>query len=217
MFSTKLQAEIYAKYYSLPDRKIIITSNTLTYPKKIDKQPGFENRFIFAGRLIKLKNISRLIRAFGSVNDKTNRLLIYGDGPEEDNLKSMIKSLRLENRVELKGVAGQSELLSAINSCRFFILPSLTDISPNLALECLSLGKPIILTKHTGLDKEIVKRLITIDPMSEKDIKEKIVYLLDDSNLAEYKTIIENFKFRERSWGDLAREHYNIFKKLLDE
>ena len=96
------------------------------------------------GRLIKLKNIERLISAFSRLSNKSVRLLIYGKGPEKRFLQNKISKAKLDNRIKLMGNVSHGELLQAIQNSWFVVLPSITEISPNLALECLSMAKPII-------------------------------------------------------------------------
>jgi len=108
-------------------------------------------------------------------------------------------------------------LMEIIAGCKFFVLPSISEISPNLALECLSINKPIIITKETGLKKELLDNLITVNPLSEEDIKEKIEYLLVSNNLNNYEKIINGMKIQDIRWNDIAYWHLNIFKKYLKD
>ena len=214
IFSTEFQARIYKDYYGLPEAKIKLIANASPEIKDApsDCQPG--DFFVFAGRLIKLKNLSRLIRAFASTRKNNFKLIIFGQGPERENLMALIKEFRLEKKVEIRGRIEQKRLISFINDCRSFILPSITEISPNLALECLSLRKPIILTQETGLAERLVSGLIKIDPLSEEDIKNKFEYLMNDNNLAEYKANLARLAIEPRGWSRIAEEHFNIFKNL---
>jgi glycosyltransferase involved in cell wall biosynthesis len=214
VFSTEFQKKLYQDYYKLPEAKIKLIPNASprTAAAVLGAQPG--NSVISAGRLIKLKNLSRLICAFAKIKNNNLKLIIFGQGPERENLMALIKRLSLECRVEINDRVGQEKLISLIGGCRFFILPSITEISPNLALECLSLKKPIILTKETGLPAELVNGLITVDPMSEDDIKNKIEYLMDDEHLLAYQNSLGRLAIEPREWEQLAAEHLNIFKDL---
>jgi len=214
IFSTKFQADIYQNYYKLPEAKIKLIANAAPEIAPVSPDRQFENYLVFAGRLIKLKNLSRLIRALANVKNNNYKLIIFGQGPERENLASLIKELGLENKVEIKGRIEQNKLINFIGGCRFFILPSITEISPNLALECLSLRKPIILTKEIGLEKALLEKLITVDPLSEEDMKNKVEHLMDDNNLAEYKNNLARLEIEPRGWNQIAEEHLNIFKDL---
>lgn len=211
IFSTRLQADIYQKYYKVPDNKIKIIANPITNTNQKPSVSGREDCIIFAGRLIKLKNIDRLIRAFGSIKNQVTQLLIFGEGPEKNNLDKLIQKASLANKIKLMGNIDQDKLLAKILTCKFVIIPSLSDISPNLALECLSMAKPVILTKYTGLDPQIASYFVSVDPESEDDIRTKIEYLLQDKNLENYHQKLAKINLPAKLWADIAKEHVDIF------
>ena len=215
IFSTALQANIYQKYFGVSFEKIGIIQNALPTINYQKKNNIFSGNIIFVGRLVKLKNLDKLIRVFGKTKDIGVKLLIFGEGPERKNLEKLVESLRLEERVKLPGSISQNELESVVGNSRFMILPSLTEISPNLALETISINKPIILTQEVGLSPELIAGLVTINPLSEEDIKEKIEYLLNDANLEAYAEKLLLSHIHKREWHDVAKEHLDIFQTII--
>jgi len=216
IFSTRLQAEIYSKYYGVAPLKTKILANALP-AIKVQADSRFKDSIVFAGRLIGLKNLERLIKAFVKIKQAKINLLLFGNGPEEKKLQQLIIDLGATAKVKLKGVVEHKVLMGIISGCRFFILPSLTEISPNLILECISLAKPVVLTKENGLDREITKQLLTVDPLVEEDIREKVEYLLDDNNLSAYASRLQKFNSLWREWSLVAREHLEIFKNVYGQ
>lgn len=216
LFSTRLQAEIYKNYYGVKEERSEILPNISPELSEIQPDKNYENSIVYAGRLIKLKNLERLIKAFNKVNSRGVRLIIFGEGPEGRNLKSLIKDLGAEDRISIEKKVSHRRLLEIISGAKFFILPSITDISPQLVLECLSLVKPVILTQETGLDKSLTERLITINPLSEENIKEGIENLLDKKNLDRYTDDLRKIEFEKRDWSDIAREYNKIFKEIIN-
>jgi glycosyltransferase involved in cell wall biosynthesis len=164
--------------------------------------------------LIKSKNLDILIEVFSKIIKKTDKpliLKIIGEGPEFNNLKLKIANLKLEGKVVLKKSIPHESLLKEIQKCYLCVLPALTDISPNLALECIKLRKPILLTKETGIYEDFKDHLIFIDPKNEKEIEEKILYLLDEKNYQNYIERIKNIP-TSYSWKDVIERHLSIFK-----
>jgi len=214
IFSTKLQANIYEKYYGVAPLKIKILANALPVIK-VEADSRFKDSIIFAGRLIDLKNLERLIKAFTKIKQSKINLLLFGEGPEEKNLRELIINLGAQNKIKLMSAVPHEKLMGIIAGCRFFILPSLTEISPNLALECVGLAKPVVLTKENGLDGEITKHLLMIDPLSEEDIKDKVEYLLNDNNLFAYAERLKELNSLWREWSSVASDHLELFKKIL--
>jgi glycosyltransferase involved in cell wall biosynthesis len=216
IFSTELQKNIYKDRYKISEKKSLIIANPLPFIKLPTSSDKKENKIIFAGRLIKLKNIERLVMAFGKIKNLENKLIIYGDGPEKENIKNVIKCNNFSN-MEVRNGIDQEHLFKEIKTAKFFILPSITEISPNIILECISIGVPVLLTKENGLSRKISSEIITIDPNSEDSIKEKIEFLLKKENLIAYTEKIKSIYFEKKEWKDVANEHLTIFKRLIYE
>lgn len=215
LFSTELQAGIYREYYQLPNNKIIIIPNSSPKLPEVKPDNNYNNSIIYAGRLVKLKNLERLINAFAKIDNKQIKLLIFGEGPEENQLKLLIRNLKVDDKIMIKEKVEYKKLLEIISGSKFFILPSITEISPHLALECIGLTQPIILTKETGLNDKLTDSLIKIDPLSRDEIKEKINFLLKTDNLIKYSQKLKILQINKREWKDVAQEHVNMFNKIL--
>ncbi len=62
---------------------------------------------------------------------------------------------RFAERLVLPGNLPHAQLYPVIEGARLVVLPSLLDSFPNVCLEALGLGKPVVGTKGTGLDEMI--------------------------------------------------------------
>ncbi|MCP6718832.1 MAG: glycosyltransferase family 4 protein [Patescibacteria group bacterium] len=217
IFTSNLQKEIYKKYFCIKEEKTIVLSNPFPEYKPLSyRLPTVNYQILYAGRLIKLKNLEILIETFARVMEKTNiaiTLKLIGEGPERESLELRIKDLGLENKVIIEKSIPHFALLKEIEKSYFCILPSLTEISPNFALECIRLMKPILLTKETGIYEDFKTNLTFINPQDEKDIREKILYLLDEKN---YQSYIERMKDipTSYSWNNVTEKHISLFKTL---
>ncbi|MFQ6049619.1 MAG: glycosyltransferase family 4 protein [Candidatus Paceibacterales bacterium] len=218
VFTSVFQKEIYQKYFGIREEKTVIIPNPFPEVTLASYQPPTANyQILYAGRLIKLKNLDILIEVFSKIIKKTNlplTLKIIGEGPERENLELSIKNLGLEDKVIIEKPLSHSELLKEIQKSCLGILLSLTEISPNFALECIKLAKPILLTKETGIFEDFKDYLIFINPQDKKNIKEKIIYLLDEKNYQDYieriKKISTNY-----SWNNVIKKHLSLFKEFV--
>jgi len=218
IFTGNFLKEVYKTYFKIREEKTFIIPN----PFPEINISSFEFRvsdftLLYAGRLLKLKNLDTLIDVLNEVSKKTKKpliLKIIGEGPEKRNLKFKIKNLGLENKVILEKPIPHQELLKEIQKSYLCVLPSLTEISPNFALECIKLRKPILLTKETGIYEDFKNYLIFIDPQNEKVIEEKILYLLDEKN---YQNYIEKIKAlpTSYSWNEVIEKHISLFKQFV--
>jgi glycosyltransferase involved in cell wall biosynthesis len=110
--------------------------------------------FGFAARLEHLKGPLRLLEAFG-VAHQTNaqmKLCIAGEGSQRQEILAGSRRLGLEEKCELVGVYKSIEERNEfMNSIDVFVLPSLTEGTPNVIIEAMAHEKPIIATAVGGV------------------------------------------------------------------
>jgi glycosyltransferase involved in cell wall biosynthesis len=107
------------------------------------------------GHLIPLKGFDILIRAFKRViegsSDRKIRMLIVGSGSSESELLSLVKSLSLEKFVHFVGTVDHSALNLYYNAADIFCLASSREGWPNVLMESLACGTPVIATNVGGI------------------------------------------------------------------
>ena len=116
-------------------------------------------------------------------NDRDVVLIIAGGGYEESNLKSLIKELKLQNKIVMTGNIPHSEVANYYSAADLFITGSITEVSPLTLLESLACGLPIIALSKSNL-QDIVKNgengFLTDE--SIKSFSERIDELLSNEN-----------------------------------
>lgn len=119
----------------------------------IDRNPG--NYFIIVGRLRTQKQINIAIEAFAASRARdTYRLVILGEGPEEQKLRQLVATLGMEDRIEFKGFI--ADPYPMMRSARGLILSSNKEGFPNVVVEALSLGVPVLAADCRTGPSEIV-------------------------------------------------------------
>ena len=105
-----------------------------------------EKTIVTACRLHPQKNLPMMINAFSMLADEfpAYKLVIYGQGVLEDELRAQIKSLNLENRILLPGFA--SNILEKVAPCSMFVSSSDFEGISNSMLEALGMGLPVVVT-----------------------------------------------------------------------
>lgn len=136
-------------------------------------------------RLAKRKAIDKAIGMFKNVVDVEPRakLEIYGDGPERKKLENVIRKYELDNNVVLMGhthnphIEMQKSIATILTSetegFGLVIAESLLNETPVVSLDCNYGPSDII---ENGVDGFVVTNL--------KDMADKIVYLLENPNIA---------------------------------
>ncbi len=124
-----------------------------------DKNIFINNKVIITiGKLKEQKGQWHLIRAFKNVvkQNPNVKLIILGIGELEDYLKKLIKDLNLENYVYCLGHKNKN-VYSYLKKSDIFVLPSLFEGMPNVILEAMECGLPIISTDCYGGNREIIE------------------------------------------------------------
>ena len=122
------------------------------------------HEWLAVGRLIPKKGFSHLVDAVGLLRDRgiAPRLTIVGEGPEHGRLASQILSLDLATNISMVGELKNDEVRSKMSRCFGLAVPSVEapngdrDGIPNVIIEAMSCGKPVIGTKVSGIP-EIVR------------------------------------------------------------
>jgi glycosyltransferase involved in cell wall biosynthesis len=106
----------------------------------------------FAGRLIRGKGLDILVHALAAARNLVSvRLLVAGDGPDRDELASLVSRVGIAQDVEFFGMVRDMDRFW--QSCDIAIVPSDTWIESFCmsALEAMSCGKPVIATCNGAL------------------------------------------------------------------
>ena len=189
------------------------------------KRLGLEKKRIVlsVGRLIKRKGHLRIIRVLPSLINEIPaiRYIIVGNGPEKENLEKEIKKRKLEEIVKMHTSVSDSELSLFYSACDVFVLPC-SHLVPNdvegfgiVFLEANAYKKPVIGTHTGGIPEAIINNETgyLIDPKNSRELKRKILKLLENSNLRKKmgekgrKRVIS--QFNSKPSNDLI----NLFKK----
>jgi teichuronic acid biosynthesis glycosyltransferase TuaC len=109
--------------------------------------------WLTVGNLIELKGVNIAVEALARVPDTT--LLIAGDGPEAQKLRGLVERLGLAARVRFLGAIPQAELCSYYNAADALVLASSREGMPNVVLEAMACGTPVIATSVGGIPELI--------------------------------------------------------------
>ncbi len=116
--------------------------------------PPHRPLFVTVGRLDSGKNHALLIRAFKAAAPENGALLIIGTGPLQNDLQKLIDQLDLADRVRLKGF--DPNPYRTLARADVFLFASRHEGFPNVLLEALACGLPIISTDCPSGPREIL-------------------------------------------------------------
>lgn len=155
IFQTEMAKSFFPKSIQ---KKGIVLSN----PIEADRIPGQyvgerEKVIVAAGRLFRQKNFPLLLKAFSrfSPGHPEYKLRIYGEGYMLDTLNALCSEHNIQNKVEFPGKS--NVLLEKMNSAAMFVLSSDYEGMPNVLLEAMCMGMPVISTDcPSGGPRELI-------------------------------------------------------------
>lgn len=157
----------------------------------------------YVGRLIELKGIVPFIKKVKENEEKFQdcRILLVGDGPQEEEIKSLIKELNLEYLFILTGF--QSDVYKFYPIIDIFFLTSKYEGLPMVILEAMSFEIPII-SMNVGSINEVVKNDYNgylVNPGDYDDFLKRLLEVKSD------KSKIESYGKKSRK---IIYDNYNI-------
>lgn len=137
--------------------------NAVELPEQIEPLPGREGRPLTLGvfgRMSPEKGHQVLLDALALAKDELPdiKVLFAGDGQEEQALRARSQRLGLDSMVHFLGY--QSDMTPLYHGIDLLVLPSLSEGLPNVALEAMSHGRPVLATK-VGAVPEVLEDGVT--------------------------------------------------------
>jgi glycosyltransferase involved in cell wall biosynthesis len=190
--------------------------------KPLSEQVKHEYSAVYIGTIAKIRGLRALVDSF-SINKDLN-LAIAGTFSEE-GFENELKMSEGGAQVDFLGLMKResvSELLSKSNVAVVTFLPAPNHIEsqPNKLFEYMSAGLPIV-GSNFPLWKDIVEGNncgICVDPSSSTEIADAILYLNENSNVAEEmgrngrKAILEKY-----NWSAESGKLLNFYSSLLGD
>lgn len=141
---------------------------------------------LMAGRLRPVKGIDYGIRAFTKlVEDVPNaHLIIAGDGEERENLEGLARSLSVHEKTTFLGV--RSDLPGLLRESDAFLLPSLNEGFPRVAVEALAIGCPVVATNVGGTPEIVIDGHtgILVESKNSGQMADALKRVIEDSELS---------------------------------
>ena len=150
-------------------------------------RPSEKPIITFVGRLVGLKNVPTLLRAFEPLKERA-QLVIIGDGPDRKMLESMA------SQALFVGMKSGDELLAWYNLIDILVLPSTQEAYGAVTGEALMAGAKVVISRKAGsssLVREGENGYI-VDPMDVSGMAEALSRLLEDLPSGQKLVLREN-------------------------
>lgn len=166
----------------------VIPNPLTSFPEIINDVPKDKFRIISIGRLTSIKRFDRLIDAFAIIcNDYPDwHIDIFGEGSDEELLKSQISRLHLEERIHIHPPT--NDIYSEIKKSQFLVMTSESEGFPLVLIEAMACGIPCLAFDCPYGPREIIEPNKTGLLVTNGDIPEfanNMSFLINNPNIIE--------------------------------
>jgi glycosyltransferase involved in cell wall biosynthesis len=150
------------------------------------------------------------------LNDQQNlRVLIGGDGPLRELIEVPLQEEKFSTRIDLSGWISHDDLPIYLNQLRLLVLPSYTEGLPNIMLEAMACGTPVLATPVGAIPDVIIdgKTGFIMENNSPECITRNVVRALSSPNLEQIaesgrRFVEEQFTFERvvERWKEVLEE-----------
>ncbi len=167
----------------------------------------YEKYLIFIGNIQEEKGLIHLIEALSIIDDFKAKLLVIGSGSQEAMIKAKAKELGLSHLIKFIGAVPHDMIPVYLNAANALCLPSLREGCPNIVLESLNCGTPVLASDVGAIPQIITDNRfgLIIPPQSPEAIAKAIPSIL---KIKDGKSL----GFKWYGWQENASKIANIFR-----
>jgi glycosyltransferase involved in cell wall biosynthesis len=171
------------------------------------------------GGFLPFKGQDDLIRAFARVHESIpdSKLILLGDGPKAKELKRVARDVDVRDDVQFEGWVPFEKIPLYLSASDLFVHPSTSEGFPNVVLEAMASGLPVVMSNVVGLNSvfEDGRNCFFVPPKDEKALEEKMLALLRDEALAE-EMGTRNLEYaKEFDWSFFAEKLEGFLEEAI--
>jgi glycosyltransferase involved in cell wall biosynthesis len=196
---------VLVRYYGIEDGRIKVVYNSIDFPP--DSLPEKPDRpaplLVTVGRLARHKRVDAILRVTRDLQREFPglRLSVVGDGPERGYLEELTDRLELGDRVMFHGRTAHDRTMELIAEADVFILNSVYEGLPHVALEAMACRTPVVATDIPGTSEAVLngETGLLVPPDDDAALQEGVTRLLRDGTLREalvekaYRRLLDTF------------------------
>jgi len=177
------------------------------------------------GRLEKVKGFDLLIDALSQLPPLSENweLIICGEGSEFQNLKNLTKYYSLEGNITFEGWVDKKRLDDFFKQADLYILSSLSESFPLVALEAMEFSTPVVATNVGDviemIPSEVERNIFLTEPNNSEELKKSLLdtYKLWKEN--KLNTIGNQFRTHAEKFSSAkqAEETVKVYRILLKD
>ncbi len=173
------------------------------------------------GRFAPQKNNAGLLRAAAEAARKVGRpfrLELVGDGPERQALILLAAELGLADRVSFLPWQPRDALAARYQGAHVFALPSFEEGMPNVVLEAMACGLPILGTRISGTEELVTDgdNGLLVPPGDEAALASALAASVEDDGLRARMGARSLARVAAHRWAHVAAAYSDVLARTAD-
>jgi 1,4-alpha-glucan branching enzyme len=216
--SRYMQNELQHLYGPTAKRPVVIVNGVK--PITLFKRSTANQTILYVGRLVIEKGVQHLLAALPGLLGWFAKLelVIAGNGPYQSELQQLAAALQIQNRVHFVGFVTETERNRLLAECRVAVFPSLYEPFGIVALEAMTAGVPVIVSRTGGLVETVVHEAVGLSftPGDVADLQNCLMRILKNPQWAAgmSRRAQEKVK-REYTWQAVAQQTSQVYLQEL--
>ncbi|MHB8100976.1 MAG: glycosyltransferase family 4 protein [Methanosarcina sp.] len=216
----------------VPEEKIAVIPNgiDLKWISEIESEGGLTSvgldgkiyDVIFAGRLIKEKNVDVLLKAVAllKVDFPDIRCCIVGDGPEKTALVELAKNMEVCGNVEFAGFQEYRSLIGKIKASKVLVLPSSREGFGMVVIEAFACGVPVVTVRERynaaqGLVDDGVDGFVV--ELGDREIAKGIEKIIKEEASHKRFSSMSLHKAAEYNWDGIVEKICLVYEDCIEK
>lgn len=193
--------------------------NTEHFSPPERRSPHSEVRLITVARLLERKGIHTILQACARPTALPIRLDIVGTGPYEPELRGLVDSLGLGDRVRFLGYVPNEDLPKLYRRADIFVLPSSTESFGLVFAEAMSCGVPIAASNVGGIPETVRDGIdgLLCPPNDPVALRRNIEKLISSTSARECISNSQRQRIlKHYPWEHIAAEYAKVYRSAID-
>jgi glycosyltransferase involved in cell wall biosynthesis len=214
--------EVMVDRFDVNSRRIAVIPNAVDVeafqPSEAAKAP--EPTVLFVGRLVQEKDPLNMVEGFRLVADKLPdvRFQRLGNGLLKPEVEARIRACGLESRLEL--LPGTPDIRPYLRRAWAFVLASAMEASPNVIIEAMAMGLPVVATRVGGIPELVVHEEtgFLVNPGDPAGLADALISLLTNESQRRLMGDMGRQRVLERhTLENMVRQTERVLAEAFDE
>jgi len=202
----------------IPEASFALLENLNNNENQLINNIISEKYFFYVGGWEKRKNISFLIDAFNSIQDKKGyKLIIAGEKDHKiyEKILKHVENLNLTNEIILFKWLSDNELASLYKNAACFVYPSLYEGFGLQICEAMNFDIPVIASNATSLPEVLANDEALFSPTVLKTLTTLMERLINETEFKNRLTSHSKTRKLNFSWESTSKKTLLVYKDIL--